>query len=1006
MSVYYLKLLGAKPEVWKDDEVVFKQLQPCLFLAYLHCNAKQFRLDIANLFFPDIVGKQKRLARLSELIRVIDRAIPDAIQKSDDDLYISTDMTSDIEKLRHICEQEEYELIDEVYQGHFLLKVDQNRRLNLVDNESLYSWLLKQREVVLDVARDGLLSFAELKAAQEDFAGAAKLAKKIQQLSTEHSFFIPETYQRFYTLLRAADKPDAISLAKEAIEHYGQEEITRFDDCKEARNQLLTPNNLVNSSEKLIGRDVELAEVSELLRDELRMLTLFGPAGIGKTSFAKALTRNLRGYKPFRDGIYAVWLEELGNAADVVERIAQTLQFQVPASRQTLDFLCDMIGQKAMLLYLDNFEHLLEATGDVDALLECCPNLKIVISTREVVPSDWSHLYSLEGLDYPEADYMFNEFNVECVLDYAAVKLFVTQAKKANKRFKLSEDNVVDVIAICQQVKGLALALKLAASWLGASTAKVIATELSTSFDLLDDVQEIGNQRGMSASLEHSWERLTEAEQLAFSKLAVFQGGFTFEAAKDIGGLKIAELRALQRKSLLEWDSSKERYSLHPLIRSYVVSKAEAIQKAHDLDALRTEHNKEHMQYYLNCLMLLENKDSSVREQASSKLIFDLENIFSAWRQATKTNELEVLRESAHSLEMFCDMFGFYLEGVNLFRLAVGRIVHTSKSDLQKSTLANIQASQAWLLFRLCNYKLANELALESLKLAEGVTYNRALLTSLNTLGSVSDSTGEYAKAQTYFKKTTHIYEDKSFSLGTALLNLAVTEWNLGDNQYARSHICKAIEIFIEHKNDYYLSRAYNFKGQILFSESNFEESEKILLKANELASSKSFTSVQLMSLIYLALVNVKYGKVEKAITYSDKAQNLSKKLKTITSEIYCEWVNAQIEQLKDNHKIANQQLLSALKKAIHKQNNQLVSIVLTTLIKSLCSQGRNDIASVLLSDFEKDTPLVNMRQADLNDLKLQNYSLDLARYLSFVERINDLPDWIDNQISLKARTA
>ena len=829
----YLRCLGGKyPELWDKNSnealdemsVVFKRTQPMLVIAYLDNQGQSTRLDIANLFWPDIEDKHKRLARLSEVLRIIENAVPSTIVKSSDNKFIHTNVKSDFEELKQAYESENYEAVIDIYRGHYLQGLEQHKGLKIFDNPELYDWILKQRESVLDVVRNSLLNYGEVKAAQEDFSSAATLAKRAYKLNTEQSYILAENYQRIYTLLTASKSADATSIAKEAIKHYGKEDISFFDSFQEARAQLTTPHNLPQL-ETIIGREQDLSVCTNLLLDfnqnahDVRLLTLFGPAGIGKTTFAKELSRKLRGYKTFQDGIYAVWLEELSNPKDVIEKVAQVLGLQIPATRPVIDFVADMIGQKSMLLYLDNFEHLIEATADVDVLLENCPNVKILVSTREVLPSDWSQLYSLEGLAFPEEANDLRD--ASSALDYAAVKLFVNQGKKANRSLELTKDNVASIVTICQQVKGLPLALKLAASWLRASTPKVIVDELRDGIELLDDVEvswgnpSSGSQRGLSASLDLSWERLSKTEQVAFSKLVVFQGGFTLQAAKDIAGLKLSLLKALQQKSLIEWDAEKERYSLHPLIRSYGKAKC----GASDLEALRAQHSS----YYLKLLRMITDGTQEERNRAVRVLKPEIYNIQNAWQVAVDKAELDELKNSAQAVQRLFDEIAMCPLGIYLLKIAINKL--SENNETHQVVLSSLLANQAWLLLRLGNYPTGIEIANNALKFCDDNFYAKS--TAINVLTGCHKALRNFDTARKFHHDGLKHTKNHPTYYASVLSNIGNLELDCGNFDLAEKYYLQALDIRRCYNQESRLPHLLNGLGEIFFHRQEFEKSKK-----------------------------------------------------------------------------------------------------------------------------------------------------------------------------------
>ena len=776
---YLLRSLGGRPELWVDSELAYRQLGHLLLVTYLSQSGETTRLDVSDIFWPNL-EKQDRLARLSEVLRIMKKFVPGAVIKSEAESSLRVNVVSEVEQLKDAANKGNYEEVLRLYRGHFLHNVEKNQRSGILDNSELYDWLTAEREAILDITRTAIERYGEIKAIQGYYSEGNALVLKAFKLRTEQSVLLPLSYQKIYTVLRAGQSLEAEAIAREAVELYGIESITLYDNFQDARRQLSVPNNLPVAS-SLIGREHELATCASLLKNETRLLTLLGTGGAGKSTLGLALARNLLGYENFKDGVYALWLEPLSDPKEVVTSIAHCLNINLSGKKTPIDTVADAINDQAILLYLDNFEHLLEAISNIDQLLARCPNLRIVLSSREVVISDWSKLYDLHGLDFPDENTVYD---FEDVATYAAVELVVAQGKRVSNSFELTEDNFEAVVDICQQVGGLALGLKLAASWLHSSSVQAISEELKGSMALLDKVQH--NQRGVSAALELSWQRLTEAEQDAFCKLAVFNGGFNLLAAQSICEIELTELRSLQNKSLIEWDAGKERYSLHPLIRRFVELKAEASV----LEGLKLKHSA----YYLKLLRVITHGTQEERNGAVRLLKPEVYNIQDAWQQAIDNQDLDELQNSAHAVERLFDELAKYYAGNQLLQNAVDSL---SENEIaQHETLGSVLASQAWLQIRLLNYPLAINLAENALKVRKDDFQTES--TALNVLGASHHRLGNYSLAKKYYEQGLVISENHRGHYATTLVNLGIIERKFGKFDLAEKYYEEVLTILQE----------------------------------------------------------------------------------------------------------------------------------------------------------------------------------------------------------------
>jgi len=811
---YYLRTLGGRPELWDDEKLVFKQLQPLLLVAYLERKGEQNRLAIANAFWPEL-DKENRLGRLSEVLRVLSLDAPQAIIKSIDNERISTDVRSDIKDLMHSIEQEDYELSIELYKDHYLKNVEHNKRLKLDDSPDIYDWLMAEREGLVDTMRDALLNYAELKAAQDDNQEAAKLAQQALNTRTEQSFLIPKDYQRIHTLLKASNHPRAIQVEREIIKLYENKELTLSQTPTEAKAKLKTPSNLPSTPSPLFGRKAELEECTAILKDtQSRLLTITGPAGIGKTHFTTELARKLKGYQPFKDGIYLVLLEQSTNQEELLQEINKALKLTPIGTKEPLDAIKHHLPDKNLLLVLDNFEQLIHETKILDELLKHCPNLKLIVTSRAHIPSDWANQYSLAGLKYPTQTY---NLTLSDALSYPAIQFFLSEAQKANKTFTLNNDNLNEVLNLMQHTDAMPLALKLSASWLNTIPLTKLNEELKQNLTLLDTQEP--NQRSVTNALETSYQRLSQEEQQAFNKLAIFAGEFSLEAAQEITNINLTQLRTLQKRSLIN-TTETNTYQFHPLINQY------AQQKLSQNPAVNKSLIEKHANYYLNQIQKRRTGTPEEKNNIYKKLGNQFNNISQAWQNQEKQDPTQ-LPQYAHALRLFCQEAAHIPQCLNL--------LNQTQERLQKQSIQSpeISSSQAWL-----NNVVGDHLkALGQANLV--LAYNNhssksALLNSevaLNTLGSLYSETGYYEKARESFLKIIDLFESLEVQKST-LLNLVVVSIYLGEYTDAEEYLTEAERYYSSNATVDRITLIQLLKGRLFIEQKKNLEAKNILSEA------------------------------------------------------------------------------------------------------------------------------------------------------------------------------
>ena len=370
------------------------------------------------------------------------------------------------------------------------------------------------------------------------------------------------------------------STTNRLIEQHRLDQSGRFETPAPATEAVR--HNLPAPASPLVGREIELAELARLLNEpEIRLVTILGPGGMGKTRLALELAAQQLPH--FASGVFFVALAPLCSAELILPAIAEAVDFQFCPGDEPKQQLLAYLREKALLLVLDNFEHLLAGVGLVADILGAAPGVKLVATSREKLNLQAETIFTVEGMAFPERGASGD------LLQYSAVKLFVQNVRRLRPGFQLSEADFSQVVRICHLVQGMPLGLLLAAAWVELLSLQEIADEINQSLDFLQteqrDIPE--RQRSIRAVFDYSWNLLAEEERAVFARLSAFRGGFTREAAQTVAGASLRQLMALLNKSLLWRKPDSGRYEIHELLRQYAeqqltaAGEAEVVQDRH-----------------------------------------------------------------------------------------------------------------------------------------------------------------------------------------------------------------------------------------------------------------------------------------------------------------------------------------------------------------------------------------------------------------------------------------
>jgi predicted ATPase/DNA-binding XRE family transcriptional regulator len=491
-----------------------------------------------------------------------------------------------------------------------------------------------------------------------------------------------------------------------------------------------------------VGREREQAELADLLaRRDCRLITVLGPGGVGKTRLAIEAGRSVQG---FPDGVAFVSLASAAAPALIVPAIAEGLGFTFSGTGDLLTQLVAHLRDWRALLILDNLEHLLDpggaSLGLLERLLAQAPQVAMLATSRERLRLAGEWVLELEGLPVPAAR------SRKQLQAAPALKLFAQHAERVDRAFRLAPENEATVATICRLVDGLPLGIELAAAWLRLLSLDEIAQELGRGLDTahLSPGTLPARHHSLRAVVEHSWQLLNAEERGALRRLAVFQGGFTREAAARVAGAGLPMLASLADKSLLRRGASG-RYDLHEIIRQYADERLQEHQD--ELAATRGRHAA-------YCLQLVGEREQRIKgpEQAAAtaEITAEIDNIRAAWPWAATHCQLDELERAGETLHWFYEFRSWLQEGTELFAQAVERLraAGAANGGEGRRTLGRMLAHYGYLATRVGALAQADAALAESLALLRDGRDPLGLSRTLLNQGQLAYWTGDYSKAR------------------------------------------------------------------------------------------------------------------------------------------------------------------------------------------------------------------------------------------------------------------
>ena len=538
--------------------------------------------------------------------------------------------------------------------------------------------------------------------------------------------------------------------------------------------------SLQSRSSSFVGRTRELREIGELLRlEDVRLLTLTGAAGSGKTRLALEVTSALEGEPT---GAVVVELGRITDARLVARAIAGEFKVKERPGQRAREALLEFLHDRRTLLLLDNFEHVLSAAPLVRELLAGAPGVRVLVTSRAPLDVPEERVYQVPALELPDPS---RRTSLARLRRTEAIRLFLDRAQAARPDFELSETNALSVVELCVRLDGLPLALELAAARCNVLSPRALLERLDSRLDLLRAAPGSGvseRQWTLRAAIEWSYELLAPAQQQLFTSLGVFVGGFTLGAAELVADRPDSDILegvdSLLRNNLLTTEHARgdePRLGMLETIREYALERLAA---RGDGEAVRRRHAD-------FCLVLAEQAEPGLlgpeQREWLERLDAERHNIRAALSWALQAGEADVGLRIGYALWRYWQVRSHVAEGrermEDLLALGSGSPAARAKAQTQ---IANLALNQG-------DLETARRMLDESLEVHRQTGDDRMVATALGLRSVVTLRSGDIDTALAETRETL----DAARRAGHAYMESAAL-WQVGVCLAARGELDEA----------------------------------------------------------------------------------------------------------------------------------------------------------------------------------------------------------------------
>jgi predicted ATPase/DNA-binding SARP family transcriptional activator len=846
-----VRLLGMFEVRYKKKPVNIASHPAQSLFAYLILNAGTLhrREKLAGLLWPDSLEETAR-DNLRHTLWRLRKALP-ATQKAEflliDDLSIAFNSSAEywldaaeLEDLSESASTDDLIAVISAYQGELLpgfydewvvlerghsysiFEHHMARLMSLLQNEKRWLEIFDWAERWIKLGQKPEPAYRALMCAHAAKGDMSKVAatyercvKSLREYGMEPSEQTKALYEKLKTGQVTVETGTTISL-------------------KEKRRES-SKTNLPVPLTSFIGRQKEVDQIVRLVGKD-RLVTLTGSGGVGKTRLAIQTANRL--ISKFKDGVWWVDLVGLADPLRVPQAVAQVVEVPGIPNQPLIKTLTEHFRSKQVLLILDNCEHLISACAQLaDYLLSTCKKLKILATSREGLDILGETIWSVPSLSLPE---MQEAYAIKSLNKFESIRLFSERALLVQSKFELTDQNTKAVVQICRRLSGMPLAIELAAARVKMMSVDEIAKRLDDRFDLLTagNRTALPRHQTLRATIDWSFDLLSEAERILFRRLSVFSGGFTLHAAEaiaaggDIVQSQVVELLGnLINKSLVKVEERLEdaqvetRYGMLETIREYA---REKLYEEGEEDILRSRH----LEFFANMAEVVEFKLEGVNQKVwLDRLEKEIDNLRTSLDWALEHEEIEPALRLVGALRRFWFIRAHHNEGVERLKTILD---HPKAMRPSPARLKALNAYFFMLWPSLADIQPRGEEAL-ALSVQLGDRWNSAF--ALLWLGVGATAQGNYSLARSYLEQSLEIWREVGEKTYAAWSFVFFGEVALlqDDKAHAEKLYLEAVPSLREAKDFAFLAIPLRRLGQLAMARGDLLEAAAFIKESLEL---------------------------------------------------------------------------------------------------------------------------------------------------------------------------
>jgi len=753
----------------------------------------------------------------------------------------------------------------ELVRGDFL------EEFSLGDCEQFDDWLLIQREHL----RLQVTSALEQLAAFHERLGQLTEAESAIRRLLEYDPLSESAYRQLMRVLARADQRSAALDAYETFRRVLATElglapaVETVTLAEQIRTHALLESHVAHVDlppvlTRFFGRQQESARLVDFLsRRTVRLVTLAGPGGVGKTHLAIEVAHRMAGI--FAHDICFVELAGVADEKSVDDAVAAALRLPTDTGRSSTGAILDYLRDKTMLLVLDNCEHLVKACARlVQTLCRDAAGLTVLATSRIPLRLDAEHVVRLE----PFATPTINEaepFTLTDALSFDSVQLFTDRAAQSLLQFTLSEANVLAVVRICQQLDGIPLAIEIAAAQARALPIEAIAERLGRRFDWLNRQvgESLPRQRTLHTLIDWSYGLLSAWERSVLCRLAVFAGGWTLEAAEAvcIPGKPCAEILVeLVDHSLVVFgaDAERQRYSMHETIRQFAREQL----RGSDQEA---DARERHALYYAQLVSrVAENRAGQTLPERLRTVQDDHDNLRDAfeWLLAhDREQALSLVAQLGTELK-FWELGGFFLEGRRWLQSALEGTQGSVSIPRAHALLVAADLSSA-----ISDFEYGLQCARQAQDLFQQLSDQLGEIDSRLIYCELAELAGKLANLRAQAEEALRMAEGISYTAGIAKarLVLGTIAFHAGENQASIQYVLPSIALWRELERPFDLATALNRLASALLAIHEYAAGQQALLECRDIYQSLGYRRGVALAIHNLGETAQKMGKYASA---------------------------------------------------------------------------------------------------------------------------------------------